>query len=242
MNLVEKIYQRNEKREQVLVEARIRKPIPMKSKLMDGKKNLIIEYKRQSPSGFSDPVFRNVQEFGQYAEKFADAFSILTEPAHFLGNYQYGIGLQNYNKPILMKDFVDRESMIESGYKSGFDAVLLIADFLSGEKLEQLSEYAASLHMDVLIEFHDLINLERIPTGENVMCGYNRRDLKTLAMDGREGEALDLMLDRDVRVLESGINRENYEIFLKMPFQAYLIGTSVLKEPEFLMEIKKRGK
>ena len=241
MSLVENIYSKNGKRNLISENMRTREPISMKKTLEGRKKGLIIEYKRRSPSGFSDPLFSGPEDFGTYINEFADAFSVLTEPDYFSGNFIDAAGLQKYGKPLLMKDFIDREEMIETSYNSGFDAVLLIADFIPAGRMEELSNYAESLHMDVLAEFHDFSTVEKIPVGRNVMCGYNRRNLKTLRMEGGENLAINLMAEHGVKVLESGLDRDNFKKLLKIQFDAYLIGTSVLREPEFVKEIKKEG-
>ncbi len=241
MNVVEQIYRKNEKRNHVSEDMRSRKPISMKNVLGAKGKKLIIEYKRESPSGFYDPSFSSPEKFGDYVKDYADAFSVLTEPDHFAGNFTDGLSLQKFEKPILMKDFIDREEMIETSYNCGFDAILLIADFLPASRMEELAGYAESMHMDVLAEFHDREIFDRIPQGKNVICGYNRRNLRTLKMEGNEDQVVELMAGHEVKVLESGLDRSNYRRLLKMPFDGYLIGSSVLKEPKFVIEIKKEG-
>lgn len=241
MDVVEQIYKKNEKRNLVSEDMRSRKPISMKNVLGKGGKRLIIEYKRESPSGFSSPTFSSPEKFAEYVNDYADAFSVLTEPDHFSGNFTDALNLQKLEKPILMKDFIDREEMIETSYNCGFDAILLIADFLPASRLEELAEYAGSMHMDVLAEFHEKEVFDRIPHGRNVICGYNRRNLRTLKMEGKEDQVVDMMAEHGVKILESGLDRDNFRKLLKMPFDGYLIGTSVLKEPKFVVEIKKEG-
>jgi indole-3-glycerol phosphate synthase len=241
MSIVEKIYTKNTLRGEIKENLRTRDVISMKHSILSRKaeKSFIIEFKRKSPSGFKAPFTLDPVLFGNKVKEYADALSVLTEPDHFLGSLNDGTLLQNLNIPILMKDFVDREEMIESGFNAGFDAILLIADFIEERRLNELAEFARNLHLDVLIEFHDMNTLERIPDMSNVMYGYNRRNLKTLKMENDENMAIKKLTEKNVRVLESGINRENFKDLYNMPFEAYLIGTSVLQEPDFLYEIKK---
>ncbi|MCL4344894.1 MAG: indole-3-glycerol-phosphate synthase TrpC [Candidatus Thermoplasmatota archaeon] len=243
MNTVEGIYARNSRRNMCLPERRMRETISMIDAIKEanraGRKAMILEFKRQSPSGFRGGLVETPEEFALKIGKSADAISILTEPDHFRGSLEDGVILQKLNKPMLMKDFVDRESMVDAAYRSGFDAFLLIADFLDENRIKDLCRYGEDRGMEILVEFHSISAFQKIPEMEGVMIGYNRRDLRSLRIDPHEEEALKLMEDRaGTKILESGINRSNAEKLIKMPFDACLIGTSVLDDTNFLKEIK----
>lgn len=243
MNVVETIYKNNGNRKIIESNMRRREIISMSRTLSEkrkkGKKVFIFEFKRKSPSGFSGEIIRKPQEFMSEIGKSADAISVLTEPENFLGSFEDGIVLQDLQKPMLMKDFVDRKEMIDAGFRAGFDAFLLISDFLSEEKIYELASYGMDRGMDVLVEFHSAEGYEKIPYMDGIMIGYNRRNLRTLKMEPEEEIAIDLMKSRKcIKVLESGMNILNMRKLIKMPFDAYLIGTSVLNDRNFLNEIK----
>ncbi|MGP6207559.1 indole-3-glycerol-phosphate synthase TrpC [Cuniculiplasma sp. SKW3] len=243
MNVVEAIYKNNGNRKLIGSNMRRRGIISMSKILSErkamGRKGFIFEFKRKSPSGFSGEIIRKPQEFMSEIGKSADAISVLTEPENFLGSLEDGIILQHLSKPMLMKDFVDRREMIDSGFRAGFDAFLLISDFLSEEKIFELAEYGMEKGMDVLVEFHSEDGYARIPDMDGIMIGYNRRNLRTLKMEPAEEIAIDLIKSRKcIKVLESGINVSNMRKLIEMPYDAYLIGTSVLNDPKFLKEIK----
>ena len=93
--------------------------------------------------------------------------------------------------------------------------------------------------MDVLAEFHDTEALERIPEKAGILVGYNRRNLKSLKMEPNEINAMSMISERKaLKILESGIGRDNFQELLETPYNGFLIGASVLNEPKFLKEIK----
>ncbi len=241
MSVVEEIYRGNDRREILKEDRRVRAPISMRKAILSSSKGLIIEYKRQSPSGFVKNNPMTPLEYGTIVKKYATALSVLSEPDHFHGTLQDAVEMQKIGLPMLMKDFIDRESMIESGYNAGYDSILLIAEFLSERRMEELSRYALSMGMETLIEFNDPTVYERIPEGEHIMVGYNRRNLKTLKIDPVENDALDKMRLRKVRIMESGIDRTNFRDIIKMNYNGFLIGTSVLNDTGFLIELKEEG-
>ena len=243
MNIVEDIYLKNSNRKLINSNMRERGLISMsemiQQKRKNGRKGFIFEFKRRSPSGFHSEFIREPDTFMKDIGRFADAISVLTEPDNFLGSIQDGLFLQVLGKPMLMKDFIDRREMIDSGYNAGFDAFLLISDFLSEDQIYDLAEYGINRGMDVLVEFHSMDAFQKIPDMERMMVGYNRRNLKTLQMEPDEQSAIDLMKSRrSIRVLESGMDISNIHKLIRMPFDAYLIGTSVLNDRNFLNEIK----
>ena len=59
----------------------------------------------------------------------------------------------------------------------GADCILLIASCLTDEDIKSLSDIALSLSMDVLIEVHNLDELERAQKINLPMIGINNRNL-----------------------------------------------------------------
>ncbi|MGP6220900.1 indole-3-glycerol-phosphate synthase TrpC [Caldiplasma sukawensis] len=238
------IYERTGKRNHVENNRRERETISLKRSIERasrmGEKHFIMEFKRGSLSGLTGTYIKDPYDFVKIIGPYANAISVLTEPEAFLGSYDdirfmVGLGI-----PVLDKDFINDKRMIKSAYNSGADAILLISDFLERSELQELCEYANSLEMDTLVEFHDLKSAEKIPEIDNVIIGYNRRNLRTLKMEGREDDALKIIENRkEVKVLESGISVENFNEMMVKKFQSYLIGTSILVDRNFLNLVKK---
>ncbi|MHB8360921.1 MAG: beta/alpha barrel domain-containing protein [Thermoplasmataceae archaeon] len=245
MNEINEIFLNNRKRNFNHVSTREKKIISLREliirKKSDGLKTFISEFKRASLSGFVNDRLKTPEMFESEVTPFTDAFSILTEPNHFLGKFSDSKYFIKTEKPILMKDFVNRKEMIDCAYFNNFDCVLLIADFLSVEKMEKLTEYTKSFGMDIIVEFHDLALYNEICKLKEIIIGYNRRNLKTLKMEGNESMVNEMIIETENPViLESGINGENFEKIEKMNFDGYLIGETILKSSNFLTEIKNR--
>ncbi len=247
MSVVEEIYRNNRSRPRQLNDQR-EKPVlslreSVKRKSFAGKLGLIAEFKKKSPSGF---VAGNLSSPSQYFRKIGTGkvagFSVLTEPRWFGGSWNDLSESQGLKVPLLAKDFFDSENMIHDAYLCGADAVLLIADFLSQEMLESLAEEARKLGMDALVEFHDFDSAGKIPLAENVLVGYNRRNLRTMKMGNREREAAELFDRKEVPfILESGINAENSASMDFSRFSGILVGSSIISGDSVIDVLSGRG-
>jgi len=119
--------------------------------------------------------------------------------------------------------------MIKSSYMSGGDAFLLICDFLDYASIKKLVQYGKKFGMDALVEVHDPASAKNIFPDENVILGYNRRNLKTLKMEDNSEEMYDNLKSYGLPVvLESGINHENINKLHIEKYQGLLIGSSLL--------------
>ncbi|MHB8396559.1 MAG: indole-3-glycerol-phosphate synthase [Thermoplasmataceae archaeon] len=230
--IVERVYMRSMNRVPINRSLRTRGVLSLstmiRSRNAEGKKGIIAEYKRSSPSGF---VNRENTDLKKYIESVSPVgicgLSILTEPDYFRGTYDDVTIAHSYGIPVLVKDFIASESIIMDAYRAGGDCILLIADFLSGTELSALHSFARKLSMEVLIEFHDPEAYVRIPDSSDIILGYNRRDLRTLKIDPDERSALEIMSgDRRIKVLESGLTSAGLPELDR--FDGMLVGEAML--------------
>lgn len=233
MNVVEEIYARNPDRPPVPYR-RKREPVSLAKRLSERKDKgiigIIAEFKRKSPSGFTNhrddgpaPYFKKIGN-----ERIA-AFSILTEPSYFNGNYDDITAVQGFGIPILDKDFISSQAMIRNAYNAGADAILLILDFLRQETVYELSDYAISIGLESLIEFHEISLAKYIRPAEGRIFGYNRRNLRTLKMEPEEEKVLEVLSETGIEVvLESGIDAQYLKTRDVSEYAGLLIGTSIL--------------
>lgn len=198
----------------------------------EGRRGLIAEYKRRSPSGFSTD--EDISSYLSYVKMHRIAgLSILSEPTHFSGSFDDVTLAHRIGVPVLVKDFAPDDHFVESAYNAGGDAVLAILDFLPSEGVERIVRRSADLGMDVIEEYHDRKALKKFVDGDNVILGYNRRDLVSL----KTGEDQD-MPQYDITILESGINIDNV-VHVDMRYSGFLIGTSILKRDGTLEYLEK---
>jgi indole-3-glycerol phosphate synthase len=246
VTIVDEIYSSNSGRNFSYGNERKRPIISLRDEIIHcnriGRKATIFEFKRSSASGFKNANYTDPKEFAAASKEYCNAFSLLTEPQYFGGKFEDSQAFMGLNKPLLMKDFIDRKIMIDKAYFENFDCILLISDFLSIDQVKELSDYAQSLALDVLVEFHDKDRFDLIKSLNRVIIGYNRRNLKTLKMEGEE-EMINNLIDETENpfILESGINGENFQSISELNFDGYLIGEAVLKDRKFLREIKNPG-
>ena len=202
--------------------------------------SLIAEIKQSSPSkGLIRQNF-NLQEIAKsYSDAGVQAVSVLTEEDFFGGNGLYINEVKNIiTVPVLRKDFILESYQVYESRYLGADAILLIADLLTKDKLVELAQIADSLGMDYLVEVHDEKELKKVLSLKFPIIGINNRNLRTLEVDFKTTEKLFTLIPRDkIVVVESGIKSYQDVLFLKiLGASGVLIGT-VFMEAE---DIKKK--
>ncbi len=204
----------------------------LESALQEPGMQIIAEVKRKSPSegeilGDNDLV----SIASQYELAGAAAISVLTDKKFFGGSIEdLRLVKDAVDIPVLRKDFIIEESQVEEAYLNGADAVLLIADILTVEKLSILHAHCEALGMGALVEVHDLSNLSKLAEIEPEIVGFNARNLKTMKTEIKDFESVISKLPRAARVAESGIkDASDLSWIASLGYDAALIGTSLLK-------------
>lgn len=170
---------------------------------------VIAEVKKASPSaGVIDPNFDPVVIAEAYARAGASALSILTDEKYFQGHLSYLARIREaVDLPLLRKDFIIHEVQIYEAVVAGADAILLIVGALEQDELNHLLGVAHGLALDVLVEVHDLEEMERALDTEARIIGINNRNLRTFEVDLRTTERLSEEVGPNhILVSESGIH------------------------------------
>jgi indole-3-glycerol phosphate synthase len=201
-----------------------------------GKVRIIAEVKKASPSaGIIRAKFDPVEIASIYARHGAACISVLTDMPFFQGHLSYLSAIRAaVALPLLRKDFIlDRRQLVEARL-AGADAVLLIAEILSGQELSQLVRQARELALQPLVELYDAENLPRVLASGAEMIGINNRDLRTF--ETRLEHTLDLAggVPRDrCLISESGIrSRADIERLRPAGVSAVLIGETLMRFPD----------
>jgi indole-3-glycerol phosphate synthase len=181
----------------------------LEARIAAGKAAVIAEIKKASPSrGVIREDFQPAQIARSYAASGAACLSVLTDVDFFQGADAY---LQQARAactlPVLRKDFVIDAYQILEARALGADCVLLIVAALDDAQLAEFSALARDLGMDVLVEAHDAVELERASKTSAALIGINNRDLRTFAtsLDTTLGLRSRVPADR-LLVTESGIH------------------------------------
>lgn len=196
---------------------------------------IISEFKRCSPSkGMINEQAKVEDVTTKYAKYGAAGLSVLTDEHFFKGTDEDLVKARALNEiPILRKDFVIDLFQILEGKSLGADVVLLIAECLTKQEIEDFTLIAHLLGMEVLLEMHSEAQLDKyIP--DIKLVGINNRDLKTFKVDIQQSIKLAEKLPADVcKIAESGINDPAVVVRLKEAgFDGFLIGEYFMKQQD----------
>ncbi len=206
--------------------------------LADDKDSLavIAEVKKASPSvGVITEDFDPVLIAQDYAAAGADAISVLTDERFFQGHLSYLSQIrQAVDVPLLRKDFIIHETQIWEAVIAGADAILLIVAALGQDELRHLLEVAASVQLDVLMEVHDLAEMDRALETDATIIGVNNRNLKTFEVDLHSTERLSQEVGPDhLLVSESGIlTGDDSKNVRAWGADAILVGEALMRSPD----------
>lgn len=197
---------------------------------------VIAEIKKASPSaGTIAADFSPVAIAQAYAEAGADALSVLTDEKYFQGHLSYLSQIREVvDLPILRKDFIIHEVQIFEAIVAGADAILLIVGALEQEQLHHLLEVATNYQLDVLVEVHDLEEMERALETDARIIGINNRNLRTFEVDLTTTERLSEEPGPDhILVSESGIyTGEDTRRIQSWGADAILVGEALMRSPD----------
>ena len=209
----------------------------LKAKKEANQTALICELKKASPSkGIIRHNFNHLEIAKIYQDNGATCLSILTDEKYFLGSDKYLREVrENYNIPILRKDFTVSKYQIYEAKMLGADAILLIVAMLDDKKLAELEQIALDCGLSVLIEIHNQEELERALKLKSKLIGVNNRNLKTMQVDIENSIKLLPQIPTDYLVVsESGINDINTIKHLKnLGINCFLIGEYFMQQQDF---------
>src|SRR5579863_5700933 len=157
-----------------------RKPLSFKDFLLDGSRSgIIAEFKRKSPSkGIINDKVTVGQVTAGYSSAGASALSVLTDREFFMGEPSDLVEARRVNNiPILRKDFILDEYQVLEAKAWGADIILLIAAILSPQEIQKLATQAKQLGLNVLLEVHNLEELQRSICQNLDAVGVNNRNL-----------------------------------------------------------------
>ncbi|MEX8547321.1 MAG: indole-3-glycerol phosphate synthase TrpC [Mucilaginibacter sp.] len=214
-----------------------RSPLSFRNFLLDSSRTgIIAEFKRKSPSkGIINNQVKVKKVTQAYAEAGASALSVLTDPTFFMGKKMDLVQARKANEiPVLRKDFMIDEYQIIEAKALGADIILLIAAILSPQEIKKMAQLTKSLGMNVLLEVHNLEELERSLDQNLTAVGVNNRNLAdfTVSVD-TSFTLIKSIPDEFLKVSESAIsNPQTIRQLKEAGFNGFLIGENFMKEAD----------
>lgn len=211
-----------------------RTPLNFKDFLLDeNRTGIISEFKRRSPSKGLINGTSSVEEVTMaYNAAGASALSVLTDVDFFGGKANDLLVARSVNEiPILRKDFMIDEYQILEAKAWGADLILLIASILTPQEISTYGKFAQSLGLSVLLEVHNLEELERSICPNLNAIGVNNRNLGDFTVNIQTSfELVDKIPNEFLKISESAIDNPQVIKELKaVGYHGFLIGENFMK-------------
>ena len=207
----------------------------IQNNITQDKISIIAEIKKASPSaGVIIDNYNPVEIAKIYNDNKVTCLSVLTEEDFFLGNLIHISKIkEQFDLPILCKDFFIDKFQIPLAKSYGADAILIILAGVSDDLANELYEEALKYKMSVIVEVHTVEEAKKALNFKDALIGINNRNLKTLKTDINTTYDIYNALSNHQGPLisESGIKTKDELLDLnnKTSIKTFLIGESLLK-------------
>ncbi|MDA7814232.1 indole-3-glycerol phosphate synthase TrpC [Candidatus Pelagibacter sp.] len=207
----------------------------IQNNITQDKISIIAEIKKASPSaGVIMDNYNPVEIAKIYNDNKVTCLSVLTEEDFFLGDLIHISKIkEQFDLPILCKDFFIDKFQIPLAKSYGADAILIILAGVSDDLANELYEEALKFKMSVIVEVHTVEEAKKALNFKDALIGINNRNLKTLKTDINTTYDIYNALSNHQGPLisESGIKTKDELLDLnnKTSIKTFLIGESLLK-------------
>ena len=207
----------------------------IQNNIAQDKISIIAEIKKASPSaGVIIDNYNPVEIAKIYNDNKVTCLSVLTEEDFFLGDLIHISKIkEQFDLPILCKDFFIDKFQIPLAKSYGADAILIILAGVSDDLANELYEEALKFKMSVIVEVHTVEEAKKALNFKDALIGINNRNLKTLKTDINTTYDIYNALSNHQGPLisESGIKTKDELLDLnnKTSIKTFLIGESLLK-------------
>ena len=205
------------------------------------KLQIISEVKKASPSmGDINLDVDIVAQAKTYEENGAAMISVLTDEVFFKGDISYLKEISSHVAiPTLAKDFIIDEKQIVRSRNAGATVILLIVAALPEARLKELYDFATSLGLEVLVETHNLPELEVAHRIGAEIIGVNNRNLVTFETDINTSLELSTHFkDKPVYISESAIFTGKDAALVAPYFNGILVGTALMTADNVAEKVK----
>ncbi len=205
----------------------------IEAKLKTGNSAVIAEIKKASPSkGVLRENFNPAAIAKSYKQHGATCLSVLTDQDFFQGSNEYLQQVREaVNLPIIRKDFIIDDYQVYEARAIGADCILLIAAAIGDAQMNELTQTALQLDMDVLIEVHNEEEMARALRLPLPMIGINNRDLNSFEVSlDTTIRMLNMIEDDRIVITESGIlTKTDVEKMRSHCVNSFLVGEAFMR-------------
>lgn len=205
------------------------------------KLQVIAEIKKASPSFGNINLEVDINKQARiYQDSHVAMISVLTDSHFFKGDIEYLRQVSNQvSIPTLAKDFIIDEKQVIRSRNAGATVILLIVAALSEKRLKELYDFATGLGLEVLLETHNLLELEIAHRIGAKIIGVNNRNLVTFETDINTSLELSVYFkDTAVYISESAIFTKSDATLVAPFFNGILVGTALMQADDVAEKVK----
>lgn len=211
-------------------------------KINTGQCAVIAEIKKASPSkGVLREHFVPADIARSYEKNGAACLSVLTDKDFFQGSEAYlKQARAACSLPVIRKDFIIDPYQVYEARAMNADCILLIVAALTDSQLIELSDLALQLDMDVLVEVHDMAELERALFLNLPLIGINNRNLSTFETSLETTlQLLNRIPPGHTVITESGIHStDDVALMREHDVNGFLIGEAFMRADDPGQQLK----
>lgn len=197
---------------------------------------LVAEIKRASPSkGLIRADFDPPAHARAYQAGGAACLSVLTDRQYFQGaDSDLRAARAACDLPVLRKDFIVDPWQVLESRAIGADAILIIMAALDDDDAAAIEASALHLEMDVLVEIHDVGELDRALRLQSRLIGVNSRNLNDFSVDrGKATELAGRVPAGCTIVAESGFEtRADLDKLAENGINCFLVGEALMRHTD----------